>query len=195
MPSNGRTRLCGDQVIQIFKSKLDLPRKSSAELAKIYCVAEKTIRDIWTGRTWSRETWHLDISRTLELKKTSRPIGRRDTKPRKKRASGMHHDEMSSILTGLSSLSSSMLTRPSFSGTSPVRVRTDLTWQELDPCQREAKQGAARSVCKDSDMKRFAPTRSPRLILRARAAGINLIPASGTTRLSASLTQHSSTHR
>ncbi len=52
-------------------------------------VSEKTVRDIWTGRTWSRETWHLDTSRNLQLKQLGRPKGCRDSQPRKQRGSGL----------------------------------------------------------------------------------------------------------
>jgi hypothetical protein len=84
-----RARLNECQVVQIFRSKVDLPRKSSAELASLYHVSEKTIRDIWTGRTWSKETWHLDKSRTIQLKQPGRPKGCKDSQPRKKRVSGV----------------------------------------------------------------------------------------------------------
>jgi hypothetical protein len=89
-----RARLTEDQAIQIFKSKLDAP--SASKLATIYHVCEKTVRDIWTGRTWSRETCHLDPSRTLEIKQTGRPKGCKDSQPRKKRGSGMRRPELSS---------------------------------------------------------------------------------------------------
>jgi hypothetical protein len=94
-----RARLTEDQVIQIFKFKDGL--LSSSKLATIYRVSEKTVRDIWTGRTWSRETCHLDPSRTFEPKQTGRPKGCRDSRPRNKRGSGMRHRDSSS--TGSSS--------------------------------------------------------------------------------------------
>ncbi len=94
-----RARLNEDQAIQIFQSKLDLPQLSSTELATLYRVSEKTIRDIWTGRTWSRETWHLDTSRTLPLKHPGRPKGWcMDTQPRKKPSREIHHDESSKLI-------------------------------------------------------------------------------------------------
>ena len=90
-----RARLTDDQVIQIFKSKLNSPRLSSTVLATLYHVNEKTVRDIWKGRTWSKETRHLDTSRPLQQKQLGRPKGRRDTQPRKRRASGILHRESS----------------------------------------------------------------------------------------------------
>jgi hypothetical protein len=87
--SKPRARLTEDEVIQIFKLRLDSPRPASTKLATLYHVSEKTVRDIWKGRTWSRETWHLDTSRTLQVKQTGRPKGCRDRQPRKKCVSGM----------------------------------------------------------------------------------------------------------
>ena len=49
----------------------------------------KTIRDIWVGRTWYRETYHLDPSKAPVIdrlmKKAGRPKGVRDSKPRAKK--------------------------------------------------------------------------------------------------------------
>ena len=58
---------------------------SATQLGKLYEVSEKTIRDIWTGRTWVRETWRLDTSRSIPVKKIGRPKGRKDNKPRKRK--------------------------------------------------------------------------------------------------------------
>jgi hypothetical protein len=84
--SKPRARLSERHVITIFQAKSPKTSASTAaKVARVYGVSEKAIRDIWTGRTWSRETWHLDKSRPLQLKLTGRPRGCRDTKPRKKR--------------------------------------------------------------------------------------------------------------
>jgi hypothetical protein len=95
-PPKPRARLNENQVLQIFKSKADT--LSSAKIAKTHRVSEKTVRDIWTGRTWSTETCHLDPSRTLQLKQTGRPKGCRDSRPRKRRISGKRHSESQSLL-------------------------------------------------------------------------------------------------
>ena len=58
---------------------------SAASMSKKYGVSEKAVRDIWTGRTWSKETWHLDALRSRPVKKMGRPVGRQDSKPRKSR--------------------------------------------------------------------------------------------------------------
>ena len=68
---------------KIFKIKGGL--MSATQLGKLYEVSEKTIRDIWTGRTWVRETWRLDTSRSIPVKKIGRPKGRKDNKPRKRK--------------------------------------------------------------------------------------------------------------
>ena len=63
-----RTILTLPQVIQIFTIKkkhldsnaLESKCSTAAAVAKLFRVSEKAIRDIWSGRTWVRETMHLD---------------------------------------------------------------------------------------------------------------------------------------
>ena len=78
-----QARLSEAQAIAIFQSRAS--NQSAAKVAKSYGVNEKTVRDIWTCRTWAKETWHLDPSRRVEIKRMGRPIGCRDTKPRKQK--------------------------------------------------------------------------------------------------------------
>jgi hypothetical protein len=52
----------------------------------MYGVCEKAVRDIWVGRTWAAETWHLDPSRPLKIKYAGRPLGCRDAKPTEEQA-------------------------------------------------------------------------------------------------------------
>ena len=80
-PLKPRAILTRSQAVEIFQLKATL--KSSTRVSKMYGVCEKAIRDIWAGRTWKAETWHLDPSRPLEIKYTGRPVGRRDAKPRR----------------------------------------------------------------------------------------------------------------
>jgi hypothetical protein len=80
-----RARLSEDQVLAIFQAR---DSASATRVAVIYGVNEKTVRDIWTGRTWARETRHLDTARPFQLKVTGRPKGCRDRKPRKSRLIG-----------------------------------------------------------------------------------------------------------
>jgi hypothetical protein len=82
-----RAKLSEAEVLAIFQARESA--SMAARLATIYGVNEKTVRDIWTGRTWSRETWHLDTSRPIQLKATGRPKGCRDKRPRKSRVTGL----------------------------------------------------------------------------------------------------------
>jgi hypothetical protein len=89
--SKPRARLSEAQVIAIFQARASA--SGSTKVAMVYGVSEKAVRDIWKGRTWSKETWHLDPSRPLQLKLTGRPKGCKDSQPRKKRAN--RHDDLS----------------------------------------------------------------------------------------------------
>ena len=77
-------RLTQEQAVAIFRVKAAAP--SAVSIAACFNISDKAVRDIWTARTWSRETSHLDPTRTVELKQIGRPKGCRDSKPRKKRA-------------------------------------------------------------------------------------------------------------
>jgi hypothetical protein len=48
-------------------------RVSAATVARDYHVSVKTIRDIWTGRTWIREIVHLDPVRSAMVKRLKLP--------------------------------------------------------------------------------------------------------------------------
>ena len=78
-----RAKLTESDVISIFQAKAT--RIQATMVGRSYGVSEKAIRDIWSGRTWAKETWHLSPSRTLIVKQTGRPKGSRDSRPRKKR--------------------------------------------------------------------------------------------------------------
>ena len=90
-----QARLSQTQVVAIFQSRNS--NQSSAKVAKSYSVNEKTVRDIWTGRTWAKETWHLDHSRRVEIKRMGRPIGCRDTKPRKQKGCKLLSERVSAL--------------------------------------------------------------------------------------------------
>ena len=79
-----QARLTEAQVVEIFKSKQH--QKRASNVAALYGINEKTVRDIWSGRTWSKETRHLEVSRPISFKQMGRPKGRRDRKQRKSRA-------------------------------------------------------------------------------------------------------------
>ena len=79
-----RAKLSESDALNIYHCKTSVT--SAAAISKLYCVSEKTVRDIWTGRTWSKVTWHLDESRPIPTKKMGRPLGRKDAQPRKSRS-------------------------------------------------------------------------------------------------------------
>mmetsp|Transcript_4242 Transcript_4242/g.12108 ORF Transcript_4242/g.12108 Transcript_4242/m.12108 type:complete len:175 (+) Transcript_4242:138-662(+) len=72
-------------VLAIFMIKVDaLParRPTPGQVASRFGVTEKTIRDIWAGRTWRQETKHLDVSRVNvreEVRRPGRPKGNRES--------------------------------------------------------------------------------------------------------------------
>jgi hypothetical protein len=79
-----RAVLTKDQVRYIFSLSLSRKRPSASHVARLYRVCEKTVRDIWTARTWREETKILDAYRIpQEARKTGRPLGRKDSKPRR----------------------------------------------------------------------------------------------------------------
>jgi hypothetical protein len=81
-----RAVLTKDQVRYIFRLSLSRERPSASHVARLYRVCEKTVRDIWTARTWREETKILDACRgPQEARKTGRPLGRKDSKPRRAR--------------------------------------------------------------------------------------------------------------
>ena len=82
--SKTRAKLTESDALNIYHCKGRIT--NAAALSKLYGVSEKTVRDIWTGRTWSKETWHLDESRPFPTKKMGRPFGRKDAQPRKSRS-------------------------------------------------------------------------------------------------------------
>jgi hypothetical protein len=75
-----RAKLSVEQVISIYQIKHTLHPASKVGL--FFGVSEKTVRDIWRGRTWTNETWHLDTSRIVVQKSIGRPKGARDSRPR-----------------------------------------------------------------------------------------------------------------
>ena len=93
LPKNSRIiiHLTPLQAVEIFMFRPDislLSRKetpSGAQVGRLYGVSEKTIRDIWTGRTWKDTTAHLDKNRPITVPKgRGRPKGSTDGKPRKR---------------------------------------------------------------------------------------------------------------
>ena len=87
-----RARLSEQEVISIFKAKT--LGDGASKVGRDFNVSEKAIRDIWSGRTWAKETWHLEPSRPLNLKPTGRPKGCKDKLSRQRRPG---HDSASSV--------------------------------------------------------------------------------------------------
>jgi hypothetical protein len=89
MTCKARAKLTEADALEIFLTQGTVP--NAAAVSSLYGVSEKAVRDIWTGRTWSRETCHLDTSRPIRFKKIGRPTGSKDVKPRKKRKMRPNH--------------------------------------------------------------------------------------------------------
>ena len=89
-----RAVLTCEQAIAIFQLRPE--HKIAAHSKKVACafqISDKTVRDIWRGRTWYRETLHLDPLRIpRNLRQPGRPLGRKDSISRKK------HEKMQSQL-------------------------------------------------------------------------------------------------
>ena len=90
--------LNADQVTEIFRQKptngCEVPARSSSTIARIYGVSAKTVRDIWCGRTWHRQTMHLDPMRPLRPpSRHGRPLGSKDKAPRRRKKTASHQYE------------------------------------------------------------------------------------------------------
>jgi hypothetical protein len=63
-----------DQAIDIFylslSTPLDRSKPTAAAVSREYGISEKTVRDIWNGRTWAQETQPLVPHRPLRLTPT-----------------------------------------------------------------------------------------------------------------------------
>ena len=81
-----QAKLTAEEVIEIFSARENRGkgRVSVHDLSHRFGVSTKAVRDIWNGRTWSRETNHLDSRRTpKDFKPIGRPKGSRDKLPRR----------------------------------------------------------------------------------------------------------------
>jgi hypothetical protein len=92
--NRGRAILTNEQAREIFRSKptpVCRNRTQAGTLSKMYGISEKTIRDIWNGRTWYRATCNLDQTNPPALerlqKRAGRPKGAKDSNPRAKKFS------------------------------------------------------------------------------------------------------------
>ena len=76
-----RAKLTTNDAVKIFQSS-SMP---AAKVANIFGVSAKAVRDIWRGRTWAKETWHMSKTRLPPNTQIGRPRGSRDSKPRRTR--------------------------------------------------------------------------------------------------------------
>ena len=90
-----RAILTEQQAVQIFKikeqesplSSPSIPLPSATCVGREYGVSERTVRDIWKGRTWCQATSSPKSKhQTTSDKRPGRPKGSRDSKPRKKKS-------------------------------------------------------------------------------------------------------------
>jgi len=90
--SRARAKLTEDDAVSIFMVKLERQTKATHAVASLYGVSEKAVRDIWNGRTWARTT-----SRILGVRRPAQPVGRplgsKDSKPRKRHSASISVDE------------------------------------------------------------------------------------------------------
>jgi hypothetical protein len=86
--SRPRAILSEAQAIDIFKIKLAANTSmracpSPVQIAALFGVSEKTVRDIWKGRTWAKQTYRLDSTRQVPIKqRCCRPRGSKGSRPR-----------------------------------------------------------------------------------------------------------------
>ena len=83
-----RAILNAQQAREIFAAKEHnehvVTYAASSTLAKHYNVSSKTIRDIWSGRSWLAATSDLwDPQDRPHRQRVGRPVGRKDSKPRR----------------------------------------------------------------------------------------------------------------
>jgi hypothetical protein len=94
-----RSFLTKEQAIEIHSYKFGIKsgRGACATIAKQYGVTPKTVRDIWSGRTWFRATCPTGetvLNPDRYQKRPGRPKGSKDRKPRQK-AISMNRQELS----------------------------------------------------------------------------------------------------
>ena len=97
--SEKKVILTSTQAVQIYNMKITAhckletnPKLPTASIAKLFGVSPKTVRDIWNGRTWYRETLLLDPSRADAaerlMRRSGRPKGAKDKRQRARRQVG-----------------------------------------------------------------------------------------------------------
>ena len=119
-----RARLTEHDVLSIFRCKYS--SATATKLASVYGVSEKAVRDIWTGRTWARETWHLETSGGLPAQPMGRSGGSKTAKNR------IPQSKQSSILNDVSMLKEKLKSYVPHSSLSLFRtIKSDRTLDEI----------------------------------------------------------------
>ena len=86
--------LTSTQAVQIYNLKATAhcesktnPKLPTASIAKLFGISPKTVRDIWKGRTWYRQTLPLEHSRSDAAERLARRSGRpKGSKDKQQRA-------------------------------------------------------------------------------------------------------------
>ena len=119
-----RAILTAEQAIEIFKMKLSsqpavrIKNLSACKVAFAYGVSEKTVRDIWKGRTWLRETMHFDPAHIV-MAARRRPPGRPRLHPQSNNPTVhpviniMRRKSKLNVAAGSNQIASGLLTDPS----------------------------------------------------------------------------------
>jgi hypothetical protein len=97
-----RSRLSEAQVVEIFLSKAT--KLSATKICVRFGVSEKAVRDIWTGRTWAKETMHLEgMLPTFEIRTLDLQIDGAYQRPRNRMASIELQSESKASMIGIRS--------------------------------------------------------------------------------------------
>ena len=88
--SKPRAVLTKELVVEIYGLRVKAARPTATSVARRIGVNEKTIRDIWSGRTWHKETMNLDLAQhPKKSSKTGRPQWRKDIPPQRRKSANL----------------------------------------------------------------------------------------------------------
>ena len=146
-----RAVLTSDQAAEIFKIHLlnkavsgtDKKQHMATQVASAFGVSEKTVRDIWTGRTWFLELMHLDPARAARAAERLRLPGRPNTLHsmlESKRLSDSEYECFSPI-------SAKRRRRPTRSSPSPATAAGTIGDPTLSPASSDGHQASEGSAC------------------------------------------------
>ena len=145
LTSRQRAVLSSNDAVKIFKMSLpdySPARATATAVAREYRVSEKAIRDIWTGRTWSKATNDLAPHRSQRMvRPAGRPKGRLDTKPRTRKVAvpdsspspPRHHKAPSTLCQAALRLDCPPLMEPPLRCAAPATLAHAAAWYG-SPC-------------------------------------------------------------